>query len=154
TAQIDDLAVTTAQIGYAAVGSAQISDLRTTNYAEDGGGNPTAGVKLASAGTALKVAKDSLQIGNVLFTDYWFRLVQGIDGSYAAGRVIWRGNNDISTRGGAPNIACLQMTPMSSQVLNSNFQQVTYGFLLTPTSYSAYTDNLDAMAQLHAQFFV
>jgi hypothetical protein len=140
-------------IASAAIQSAMVSDLRTSNYSEDGSGNPTAGAKLASAGTALKVANSSLQVGSVVFSDYWFRLVQGIDGSVAGGRVIWRGNNDSTTRGGAPNIGCLSITPVASQVLNSNFQQIYHNFAITPTSYSTYTDNLDAMQQIHVQLF-
>lgn len=39
--------------------------LKTSNYAEDANGNPTAGVKLDHTGTALKVAKNNMQIGDV-----------------------------------------------------------------------------------------
>jgi hypothetical protein len=139
-------------IANAAIQSAMINDLRTSNYAEDGSGNPTSGAKMASGGTAMKVASDNLQIGSRVFTDYWFRLLQGIDGSYSVGRVIWRGNNDVSTRGGAPNINCLSMTSQMS--LNSNSRQIAiFGYTLTPTSYNSYTDNLDAMSQIHVQLF-
>jgi hypothetical protein len=137
----------------ASIGSAKIRDLRTANYGEDGAGNPTSGAKLASSGVAFKVASNGLQIGAQIFSDYWFRLVQGIDGSYANGRVIWRGNNDATTRGGAPDINCLGIKFVSSQVLNSNFQQVYFGYTLTPNNYSSYVDNLDAMQQIHIQFF-
>lgn len=137
----------------AAIQWAMIQDLRTSNYAEDGSGNPTAGAKMASGGTALKVANNSFQIGTVVFSDYWFRLVQAIDGNQANGRVIWRGNNDATTRGGAPDIGRLSVTFISSQVLNSNFQQIYHGFKLTPSAYSTYTDNLDAMQQIHVQLF-
>jgi hypothetical protein len=43
----------------------QFSDgaISTPNYAEDGSGNPIAGAKLDSTGTALKVASGNLQIG-------------------------------------------------------------------------------------------
>lgn len=140
-------------IASAAIASAMVADLRTSNYGEDASGNPTAGAKLASTGIALKVANNGLQVGTAVFSDYWFRLVQGIDGSVSAGKVIWRGNNDVTTRGGAPNIACLSVTPKASQVINSNFQQVYHAYKLTPTSYTAYTDNLDAMEQIHVQFF-
>ncbi|RYE76624.1 MAG: hypothetical protein EOO80_12625 [Oxalobacteraceae bacterium] len=127
--------------------------LKTGNYTEDGAGNPTAGAQLSAVSTALKVASGSFQVGTVMFSDYWFRLLQGIDGSIAAGRVIWRGNNDSSTRGGAPNIACLSIYPQGSQNVQSNFQQVYYSYTVTPTSYNSYTDNLDAMQQIHLQFY-
>lgn len=40
-----------------------VSYLRTSNYAEDESGNPTAGAKLDAQGTALKVAAGNLQVG-------------------------------------------------------------------------------------------
>lgn len=43
--------------------------LRTSNYAEDGSGIPTAGAKLDHTGTALKVAPDSFQAGYLLVAD-------------------------------------------------------------------------------------
>lgn len=140
-------------IGNAAIDTAQINKLQTTNYAEDGSGNPTAGARLASSGTAIKVASGSLQVGSVFFTDYWYRLINGIDGSVAAGGVLWRGNNDASTRSGAPNIACLSVQADGSTVTNSNTQHVTHRFKITPTAYANRTDNLDAMTQLHVQYF-
>jgi hypothetical protein len=153
-----------------AINSVHISDLRTTNYAEDGSGNPTAGAKLSSTGTALKVEKNSFQIGTLVLNDYWFRLVQGIDGSVTSNRIIWRGNNDATTRGGAPDINCLSITPKMSIIeyytsdntqtnigglpgSGTGMHSVFYGFALTPTSYSSNTDNLDAMQQIHVQFF-
>lgn len=139
-------------IANAAIDSLQINNLRTSNYAEDGSANPTAGAKLASTGTALKVANNSLQIGTAIFTDYWARLVQGIDGT-ASSAIIWRGNNDATTLGGAPNINCLIMTAMHDQTINNNFQQTYFNYTLQPTSYTSYTDNLDAMQQIHIQFF-
>lgn len=140
-----------------AIGSVQISDLRTSNYAEDSGGNPTAGAKLASQGTALKVANNSFQVGNLILSDYWFRLIQGVDGNIANGRVIWRGNNDATTRGGAPNIACLSVAPQPSFVLTPSsgpsVQFDTHSYTLTPTTYASNSDNLDAMQQIHVQYF-
>lgn len=139
----------------AAIDSLYINNLRTSNYAEDGSGYPTAGAKLSSqAGQeALKVAAGSFRLGSVLFTDYWFRLVNGIDGSLAGGAVLWRGNNDASTRSGTPNINCLSVYTWESQVVSSNFQQTYHRFKLTPTSYNTYSDNLDAMTQIHVQYF-
>lgn len=157
-------------VGTGAINSVHISDLRTTNYAEDGSGNPTAGGKLASTGTAFKVASNSMQVGTLVLSDYWFRLVQGVDGSVSSNRIIWRGNNDATTRGGAPDINCLSIIPKMSIVQyytsdttqtnvgglpgsGSGMHTVFYGFTLTPTSYSSNTDNLDAMQQIHVQFF-
>jgi hypothetical protein len=153
TAKIASLTVTTGMIQDLAVTSAKIQDLRTTNYAEDGSGNPTAGAKLASTGTTLKIANSALQVGTAIFSDYWTRLVQAIDGSSASGYVIIRGNNDSTTRGGAPNIACLTMFSQADQVLNSNFQQAYFTYRIKPTTYTTYSDNLDQMTQIHIQFF-
>jgi hypothetical protein len=136
---------------------AQISDVRTGNYAEDGAGNATAGAKMSSIGTALKVANNSFQVGSLTFSDYWYRLIQGIDGNIANGRVIWRGNNDSTTRGGAPNIACLSVTPWVtsfSGTASAGAQTAAHAYKLTPTSYSGNTDNLDAIQQIHVQFFI
>jgi hypothetical protein len=139
-----------------ALGSVQISDLRTSNYAEDGSGNATAGAKIASAGTTLKVANNSFQVGSLVFSDYWFRLIQGIDGSIASNRLIWRGNNDSSVRGGAPDIARLAVTPQNSLPIpqsSGGIQLITHQYKLTPTAYSSAADNLDAMQQIHVQLF-
>lgn len=145
-------------IGSQAIGSTQISDLRTTNYAEDASGNPTSGAKMASAGTSFKVASNSFQVGTLVLSDYWFRLVQGIDGA-ANGSVIWRGNNDATTRGGAPNIDCLSVSSDACHVIqdvqSANFPAFAiayFSYTLTPQSYNSRTDNLDAMQQIHVQF--
>lgn len=123
--------------------------LKTSNYAESGG-VPTAGAKLDHTGTALKVAAGNLQLGSYLFTDYWFRLLQAIDGAVAGGRVVWRGNNDATTRGGAPNIDCLTVFLGAStqpSALDSAFYK--FHWVLQPT---AATDNLDSMR--HGEFEV
>lgn len=144
-------------IGNQAINSVHISDLRTTNYAEDGSGNPTAGGKLASTGTAFKVASNSMQVGTLVLSDYWFRLIQGVDGNQSNNRIIWRGNNDATTRGGAPNIACLSVTPSNSYTVqfdsSNGIQLAFHKYTITPTSYSTNTDNLDAIQQIHVQFF-
>jgi hypothetical protein len=141
-------------IATAAIKSAQIEYLQTSNYTEDGSGNATAGARISSTATdAIRVSNGGLKIGTVYFTDYWARLVQGIDGNVTSA-IIWRGNNDVTTRGGAPNIACLNVYTYGSAGGGSGFQQVYFRTKLTPTSYTSYTDNLDAMTQLHVQFFV
>ena len=45
--------------------------LKTSNYAEDGSGNPTAGAKLDHTGTALKIAPGNLQIGSRFFSQFF-----------------------------------------------------------------------------------
>ena len=137
-------------VGPQALSSGQISDLRTSNYAEDGSGFATAGAKLSSTGTALKVASNNLQVGSVTFTDYWFRLVNAIDGSLAAGTVVWRGNIDITSRGGAPNINCLTImcNDVTEPVGNNCYMDFTWK--LQPT---ALTDNLDSMRYMKAEIY-
>ena len=125
-------------------------ELRTSNYSEDGAGTPTAGAKLDHTGIALKVAPGNLQVGVNLFTDYWFRLVQAIDGSVAGGRVIWRGNNDTTMRGGAPNIDCFSIfLGASSQNSAGDAAQYKFQWALQPTTVA---DNLDSMR--HAELEV
>ena len=63
-------------------------ELKTSNYAEDGSGNPTAGAKLDHQGTALKVAPANLQIGKTTIGNTWF-----------AGKVVYTGWADAN--GGA-----------------------------------------------------
>ena len=113
--------------------------IQTTNYAEDGSGNPTAGAKLATGATALKVASANLQVGGYVFTDYFYRQLQALDGSASNGRVLYRGNNDVTYRGGAPNISCLSVTRRN---WNSSAVIGTLELALQPGST---TDNLDAM---------
>lgn len=57
-------------------GSIAGGELKTTNYAEDVNGNPTAGAKLDHMGTALKVAPANFQIGSTLVRDAWFGRVR------------------------------------------------------------------------------
>ena len=47
-------------------------EIKTSNYAEDGSANPTAGAKLDHTGTALKVAPANLQIGSTVIENAWF----------------------------------------------------------------------------------
>jgi hypothetical protein len=83
--------------------------IQTTNYAEDGSGNPTAGARMDISGTALKVMPGGLKVGAYTFTDYFWRILQALDGGNGT-KVLYRGNNDTGTRGGAPNIARLTVT--------------------------------------------
>lgn len=57
------------QIAAGAIGAAHIQAdaLRTSNYAEDGNGVPTAGAKLDKAGVAIKCAAGGLQVGGMIF---------------------------------------------------------------------------------------
>lgn len=52
-----------------------IQDLWIVNYVEDGSGNVMVGVKLFFLGIVLKVVNQFLQIGMVIFIDYWVCLV-------------------------------------------------------------------------------
>jgi ATP-dependent protease ClpP protease subunit len=62
--------------------------LQTSNYAEDGSGNPTAGAKMDKNGTALKVAPGNLQIGNYLLGSTNRTTVSGVVYSLNAGTIL------------------------------------------------------------------
>jgi ATP-dependent protease ClpP protease subunit len=51
--------------------------IKTTNYAEDGSGNPTSGAKLDHKGLALKVAPSNLQIGDRVLSTFGMVQAQG-----------------------------------------------------------------------------
>lgn len=124
--------------------------LETSNYAEDGSGNPTAGAKLDSLGTAVKVGDNGLQIGSHLFDDIFFRSLQALDGNWSTARAFYRGNNDPTVRGGAPNIDCLTIYASYDAKFSPGgtflFQVSRWTFVLQP---STADDNLDAMRYMH-----
>lgn len=128
-------------------GMLQGDAIQTTNYTEDGSGNPTAGAKLSIASTALKVVAGGMQIGTYIFTDYFFRTLQALDGSNSGGRTIYRGNVDTTTRGGAPNIGTLTVTPT---VWDTGRFMVWLDLAMQPTGV---TDNLDAMRRAEIQMY-
>lgn len=115
--------------------------LQTTNYAEDGSGNPTAGAKLDAYGTAVKIAPDGLKVGQYLFKDAWFRALNALASSGVAGsdRTWYRGNNDEATLGGAPAVGRLTVTP---QLWDTTLQALRLDLKLAPTAAS---DNLDGL---------
>jgi hypothetical protein len=67
--------------------------LRTSNYVQDGSGNPTAGAKLDHTGTALKVAPGNLQLGTRLLSAFGTAAVMG----------------QVSATGGAPSVTGLNL---------------------------------------------
>lgn len=75
--------------------------------------------------------------------DSGFRLLNGLKNLQGTGdindRVFYAGNNDLSVRGGSPNIACLTVTP---QKWDSTGHTGLVDFKIQPT---AANDNLDAM---------
>jgi predicted phage tail protein len=120
--------------------------LRTSNYAEDISGNPTAGAKLDNVGTAAKFGTNGMQVGSHLFDDTFFRAFTSLDGSWSAARAFYRGNNDPTVRGGAPNIDRLTIYANYDFPFSPSgtflFQVSRWTFVLQPQSAD---DNLDAM---------
>lgn len=121
--------------------------IQTSNYTEDGSGNPTSGAKLSVTGTTVKIVAGGLQVGALIFTDYWVRLLQGIDGASTSRTLVWRGNNDTTIRGGAPNIDAfdIQARPYMS------VYQLPYVLICTPTSLD---DNLDSLMYAEMEYYV
>lgn len=118
--------------------------IETDNYTEDANGNPTAGFKADSSGTAAKVAPDGMQVGQYTLSDSFFRALQGLDGTWAHGIAFYRGNCDPDTNGGAPNIACLRvdLTGLYFQANSSQYYTVI-NIRLAPIDIAS--DNIDAM---------
>lgn len=67
-----DVAVAEAGVEDGAITFSKLAadSIRTSNYAEDGSGNPTAGAKMDKSGTALKVAASNFQLGKRILTDF------------------------------------------------------------------------------------
>lgn len=129
-------------------GMIQADAIQTSNYAEDGGGNPTAGARMDISSTALKVAANNLQIGPTVFSDYLLqRILQGLDGNTTNNRIFYRGNVDTSTRSGAPDITKLTVTPT---VWDLAANAMWLDLKLAPTSPA---DNLDAMRRAEIQLY-
>jgi hypothetical protein len=121
--------------------------IQTSNYAETGG-TPTAGARMDVSGTALKVVAGGFQIGSYYFTDYFWRQLQAIDGA-SGGRVCYRGNVDVSSRGGAPAIECLTVT---RRRWNTTDHLCRLEFAIQPSSNGA-TDNLDSMRRAEIKLY-
>lgn len=125
-----------------------VGSLRTFNYAQDGGGKPTAGAKLDNdpTGAALKVAAggSGIQIGTHTFDEAWWRIFQGVDGS-AGGVLVWRGNDDPTVRSGVPDEARLRIMP-SVAYYDGAVTFVEFAWFVNPASQSASnTENIDTL---------
>ena len=74
-------------------------------------------------------------------------------GTWATSQVWYQGNNLPTTRGGAPNIACLSVAGVTSSTY-SGVQICGWEFSITPTSYSSNPgDNLDGMRYLRVRLY-
>ena len=121
---------------------------KTTNYAENGSGEPTAGAKLDHQGTALKVAADNLQVGPYVFTDAMVRVLQALDGDSTTNLYFYRGNNDVTERGGAPNIYALDIRSIREDTSDKDYE---IELEILPINDD---DNLDAMRYAELEFYV
>ena len=122
--------------------------IQTTNYTQDGSGNPTAGARMDISSVAFKVASGNFQIGTYIFTDYWFRLLQAIDGSLSGGVVVVRGNIDTSTNGGTPNINRLGLYGWGS-AWDGSCSRADYEYEILPTNtLNPASDNIEALSHL------
>ncbi|WP_141323606.1 hypothetical protein [Myxococcus sp. AB025B] len=123
--------------------------LKTSNYAEDGSGIPTAGAKLDNVGTTLKVASNNVQVGRYYLSDGFFRSVQAL--ADTGSRVYYRGNND-----GVPNIERLNIQVVEGSAIvgasggASNFTWAHYRASIQPQSQG---DNLDALRFMEVGFY-
>ena len=73
--------------------------LKTSNYAEDGSGFATAGVKLDHTGTSLKAAVNGVRFGPTLFSDLWSWGQRRRYGTYSTNTL--SGYNSLSSFGGS-----------------------------------------------------
>lgn len=123
--------------------------LKTSNYAEDSRGIPTAGAKLDNAGTTLKVASNNVQVGRYYLSDGFFRSVQAL--ADTGSRIYYRGNNE-----GVPNIDRLNIQVLEGYAIAgasggaAHFTWAHYRAVIQPQSAS---DNLDALRFLEVGFY-
>ncbi|MCP3105551.1 Hint domain-containing protein, partial [Myxococcus sp. K15C18031901] len=123
--------------------------LKTSNYAEDGNGMPTAGAKLDNVGTTLKVASNNVQVGRYYLSDGFFRSVQAL--ADTGSRIYYRGNNE-----GPPNIDRLSLQVVEGYALAGAsggagwFSWAHYRATIQPQSAS---DNLDALRFMEVAFY-
>jgi hypothetical protein len=153
--------ITAAKILTGTLTAAQLSAgcIATSDYTESGNPDdpitgassyPTGGACLRTSAAVgvpgiRTVGGRGIQIGQYKFTDYFFRIFQGIDGANT-GLILWRGNNDTSTSGGAPNIGVIDL-----QVSISNSSAIVpYVVIGTPTGL---TDNLDSMTYAELELY-
>jgi len=124
----------------------------TTNFTQavdevNGGYYATAGACMMTntpSTPALLLDSAGLKIGKRKFTDYWFRLLNAIDGSSSNGVLVWRGNNDTTARDGRPDIDCLNVAISATSGL------AMFRWNLQP---AAADSNLDGMRQARVQIF-
>ncbi|QDE84469.1 hypothetical protein BHS07_24540 [Myxococcus xanthus] len=123
--------------------------LKTSNYAEDGSGIPTAGAKLDNLGTTLKVASNNVQVGRYYLSDAFFRSVQAL--ADTGSRIYYRGNNE-----GVPNIDRLNIQVLEGYAIAgaaggaANFTWAHYHAVIQP---QAVSDNLDALRFMEVGFY-
>lgn len=123
--------------------------LKTSNYAEDGNGQPTAGAKLDNVGTSLKVASNNVQVGRYYLSDAFFRSVQAL--ADTGSRIYYRGNND-----GVPNIDSVNIQVTEGYSIHGAagaagvFTWAHYRAFIQPQSAS---DNLDALRFMDVNFY-
>lgn len=140
----------------------QATAVSTYNFAQatdsvNGGIYATAGAALvtnSSTTSALITDPNGFKVGTHLFTDYWFRLMNAIDGSQSSAYLIMRGNNDPTQNGGAPDISRIQIFSDSS-VWDGSVSHVHYDIGILPTATLAVTasDNQDDLHFVQIKFY-
>ena len=146
---IVDGAITANKVAAAAITAVKLdaAAIQTSNYTEVSG-NPTAGARMDISSVAFKVASGNFQIGTYIFTDYWFRLLQAIDGNHSGGVVVVRGNIDTSTRGGAADMGRLGLYGWGS-AWDGSCSRADYEYEILPTNtFSPASDNIEALSHL------
>lgn len=129
-------------------GMLEADAIQTSNYTQNPSGVPITGVRMDISATALKAAAGNLQLGPYIFSDYFWRQLQAIDGANG-GRVLYRGNVDVTSRGGAPNIACLSVT---RRRWDTTLKMTRLELTIQP-SISGSSDNLDAIRFAKVQLY-
>lgn len=126
--------------------------IKTSNYAEDGNGYPTAGAKLDNVGTALKVASNNMRVGRYFLSDAFFKSVQALGDRDS--RIFYRGNCDPNVRGGAPNIDCLNIQLCEAWWVDGStrFSWMWWRYRIQPSGAWA-SDNLDGLRYLMVSIY-
>ncbi|WP_163998690.1 Hint domain-containing protein [Pyxidicoccus caerfyrddinensis] len=124
--------------------------LKTSNYAEDGNGIPTAGAKLDNVGTALKVASGNLQVGRYPLEAMFYKSLVTLDGPGPGNRCFYRGNNNGAVRGGAPNIDRVRVE-CADNISGASLSWAKWQLFLEPQSLD---DNFDGMRHARVELWV
>lgn len=135
--------------------------VQTTNYAEDTTAAPlpdgsypaSAGSKMDSFGAAFKVGVGGMYVGTHLIDDPFFRAANGLDGDFAAGRVVFRGSNNTDVRGGAPNIDCLSIGLRTQNQMSSGAWLAYFYMQIAPLDPNSGDDNLDGLTYATGPFY-